>query len=257
MAKKEPREAPDGAGSDHVEIVPGEGERGLIVGQTGSGKTALATWMNERRPRAPILIYDTKGDPKFERMPRSAVTPDEHMLGAMIEDPELDYVIWRPDVRIAHDTEKLDDVLLHHYDNWQADAYLDELRSFCTSGRAGPGLMALYTRGRSRGISTVGGVQRPAWVSRDAMSEAQHFYIFDMVDQKDRKRMAEIVPGFDQLPRVEPPHFYYWRRPMERPRLMRPVPLDPRYDTGYIDAEVSPESGTEDGAPAAPKHVWL
>lgn len=242
---------------DAIDIVPREGERGLIVGHTGSGKTALSTWLNERRPRAPIVIYDTKGEPKFDALPRSAATPDLGDVERLLDVPELDYVIWRPEARTANDPEELDDALLHHYDNWQADAHLDELRSFHNRGHAGPGLMALYTRGRSRGIGTLGGVQRPAWISRDALSEAQHFYIFDMIDARDRKRMAEIVPNLADLERPPKYHFHYWRQGMAAPRLMAPIPLESKYDTGYTDNKSPSDSGMEGEAPAASRHIWL
>ena len=51
----------------------------------------------------------------------------------------------------------------------------------------------LLTQGRSKHISVVLGVQRPAWVSRFALSEPVHVLCSRLHDRRDIKVMQEIA----------------------------------------------------------------
>ncbi len=241
--------------TDTAAWLPQPGERALSIGQTGSGKTSLNIFLMERLRTTPIIIYDTKEEPKFERMPRSIVTHNIAETSAAVDNETIDHIIFRPDISYVSDPTALDALLMHHYESYRGvDAYIDELYSFHRSGRAGPGLIGIYTRGRSRGITTISSSQQPRWISGFSISEAQLFYIFHLNREDDRKAVAKGT-GMMEMPNPPPHHFWLFRAGSENPTLVKPILLDPRYDTGYTDAQQSvdtePEPTTDIG------HVWL
>ena len=102
-----------------VSFIPEVGERALIVGQTGSGKTAFATWLLERIPTSPIVIYDTKEEEKFPMLPRSVVVHSQRACDEALHDLSIDFVILRPPVEQQGEPEILDAYLWHHYQNYK------------------------------------------------------------------------------------------------------------------------------------------
>ena len=247
-----PRPSLDWAG-----IVPRQGERMVIVGQTGSGKTSLTTHILQLMPNSPVVIYDTKTEPKFEYLPNSVITTDESELAVCVNDPQFDYIIHRPHVDMLAEWRELDELLYSHYNNLtNADAYIDELLSFHgTTGQYGHGLVALYTRGRSRGITTIAATQRPSRVSKFSLSEAQTAAVFHLNSAGDRKKVSDEV-GMPEQANPPPWHFWHWRAGSTgEPVLYAPAPLLAGIDAGYTDpVEVVTDAGP---APALDGHVWL
>lgn len=213
-------------------IIPKHGERALIIGQTGSGKTAFARFMVKRMPGT--IIYDTKVEPKFSTLTKVKVSTPEQAMKAFQEDEDLDFVIVQPPVSVTYEPKLLDELLQQHYEQCRnVTAYIDEVYQFHIAGKAGPGLLALLTRGRSRGITTVMSTQRPAWLSRFCLTESQRFYIFNLADRRDWKTIAEVVPHFDEMGKPPRYHFYYYDYDMDEPQLYKPVPLEG--GEGYTD----------------------
>lgn len=70
--------------------------------------------------------------------------------------------------------------------------YIDEL-FYLQRLHLEPAIEKLLTQGRSNYITVMSGVQRPAWVTRFAMSEARHIMAGKMGDKADVKRVGEIV----------------------------------------------------------------
>jgi hypothetical protein len=223
--------------SHKINIVPERGERAFICGQTGSGKTAFAVWLLGFMPGT--LIYDTKEEKKFSALPNSVRVKnmDEAIKAFADNRKKWDYVILRPPVSDTIEPDTLDNMLQIHYHALRGiGAYIDEVFMFHNGGRVGAGLMALLTRGRSRGITLTMAAQRPAWLSRFCLTESQRFFIFRLVDQADRKRLAEIIPGLDPKENPEKFHFQYFDFDQAAPQYFLPIPLDGIPDAGYIDA---------------------
>jgi hypothetical protein len=146
-----------------------------------------------------------------------------------------DYVILRPTIEESLDPTFLDNLLLFHYNYLRhIGAYIDEVFMFHNGGRVGPGLMALLTRGRSRGITLTMSAQRPAWLSRFCLTESQRFFIFRLVDRDDRKRLSEIIPGMDVKFNPEKFYFQYFDFDLNAPVYFSPVALD-NVSSEYID----------------------
>lgn len=234
-------------------VLPSEGEKLLIVGQNGSGKTAFAAWLLERIRTAPSLIYDTKDESKFAALPKSRIAGDWDGVWEAMDDGESEFVVFRPPLEELNDPERLDAYLLEHYHNFpQVPAYIDEAYSFHKNGREGPGLTALFTRGRSRGITTIISSQRPARISRFCITEAQRVAAFRLMDRKDRQRLADVIPNFDRMEAPKPFHFHYFLAGDDYPILYPPVPLTQGMDTGF---SMSDNPGR--AVPARDRFEWL
>lgn len=175
------------------------GTRTLIAGKTGSGKSVFAAWLTQAQPLRGVVL-DTKIDAAFERLPRVKIVEG---LGAF--DPadlgEYSFIVVRP-LPLELDADELDFFLLMLYGNvHNLCITIDELYSVTGSGRAGEGLKALYTRGRSRSLSLIAGVQRPVWIPLFCISEADYVAEFLLQWPADRTRLAEVtVPELDNAP---------------------------------------------------------
>lgn len=184
------------------------------------------------------VIYDTKGEPKFQSLPKSIIINEIGDAHKILKDTkrDIDYVIVRPPVEMTQDPDSLDAMLHHHYEKLRnTGAYLDEVYQFHNGGRVGPGLAALLTRGRSRGITTTMSAQRPAWLSRFCLTEAQRFYAFRLVDKADRMRLGDVIPGMKEAAHPEKFHFHYFDFDLEKPAYFLPAPLDKIHDGAYTD----------------------
>lgn len=215
-----------------MNISPDVGERALIVGQTGSGKTQFNTWLLKFLGHQFIIIYDTKIEPKFESYENFSIVLTVEEARKEIKrlkkfkDKQF-FIIVRPSVEDSADPELLDKMLYYHYAHLHGvAAYIDEAYTFHKNGQAGPGLIALLTRGRSKKITTIISTQRPAWLSRFCISEAQKFFIFRLVDDKDKKRLSDVIPKFDKKPNPKRYHFYYFEYDLDEPILFNPISPD-------------------------------
>lgn len=240
-------------------FIPETGERAFIGGQTGSGKTAFAVHIMLRIPIAPIVIYDTKDEEKFLSLPNHRVVETMEQAALAYHDVTIDYIIIRPNVELLGKPELLDDMLFYHYMHFHHSvAYIDEAGMFHNGARAYKGLIALMSRGRSRGITTIASTQRPRGISRLLLTESQRFYVFRFADLDDRKRISDVIPDFAKEP-LPPKHgFYYFQSGEDAPILFQPVKLDKQFDTGYVDVpKVDSQPEGDDGeAPPLP-HIWL
>jgi len=240
-------------------FIPESGERALIVGQTGSGKTAFASWLIMRVPTAPIFIYDTKIEPKFDKLVPNKVVSTVEEAQKLLHDETIDYIIVRPPDELLGKPEELDEYLWYHYQHFHHTvAFIDELYTFHNNGRGFRGLQALLSRGRSKGITTIGCTQRPVAISRLCITEAQKVYAFKLGDRQDRKRLADVIPNFDDLPVPKNHSFYFFESGEDAPELFKPVKLDTSLQTGYTDA--APDTQNSDPAlhdSQQTKHVWI
>jgi len=237
-------------------LLPEPGERAFIAGQTGSGKTAFAVWLLERIETSPAFIYDTKEETKFDTLPNSKIVSTIEEADEAYSDPTLDYIIFRPPINVTSDPRALDDLLYHHWQYWRRSvAYIDETYMFHTNGRAGPGLLALMTRGRSREITVIMCTQRPAWISQFMVSEAQKFYIFFLNIANDKKRIAEIMPTFDKLPNPPKHGFYFFKAGESVATKYGAVKLAKTQDVGYTDPDPLPAKDAP--APKRRADIWI
>lgn len=180
------------------------GQRITVTGKTGSGKSTLMAHLIEDRPTEKCIILDCKGEPVFEQLTGSDVI---HGL-RLSDSKETDVFIVRPVSRELSDPDTLDNFLAEIYRKCRnVTVVIDEAYMIHSSGgRAGPGLIGLVTRGRSKKLGAWIGTQRPAWASRFCFSESEHFFVMMLSHPADRKLMSEYTGCPDVAKEILPPY---------------------------------------------------
>lgn len=211
------------------------GERGLLVGQTGSGKTQNALFQLRNAKTFPIIIFDTKIEDAFFAAPleneKMELVESVEQFLALSKRPRNkmpDFILVRPNVSEIMNLDILDMYGQIAYDCFgSCFIYVDELYQWHTPGGTPvKSIIALYTRGRSKGKTFLGSSQRPARISRFCVSESQKFYVHWLGDNRDRKILNEVIPNFDKMPPPPKHHFYHFEAGEHlTPVLYKPVPF--------------------------------
>lgn len=179
------------------------GEHIAAVGDTGTGKTYLVSKLVELRQY--VVVLRTKPDDiRFDgfRKARRASAMDDLYETRILLTPEHSH-------QMREGYEMLERV-------WQMGGWtvvIDELWYVEKLLRLSPSVERLLTQGRSKGISVIVGMQRPAQVSRFAISQCTHLFTF-RVDGRDLQTIKEattprIVPPVSSLRRYQ---FAYYHR---------------------------------------------
>jgi hypothetical protein len=180
------------------------GKRALILGKTGSGKTIGASWLLSRSPGRWVVLNS-----KHDEFLTSLAPSVEWNAKAIIKASKKHRVL------IAHpddfEPDVLDDVLFELCESRQAiGVFVDELMYLHKgNGRAGPGLMGLLTRGRSRKQSFIGCSQRPAYLSNFCYSESEYFGIYNLKLKADWSKVVEFS-GQPSIVRSRANHQWAW-----------------------------------------------
>lgn len=187
-------------------------ERVALIGRTGSGKTYLAEALT--RPLRRLVIIDPNGVLERRFLPHVPWAKGVKHLEA--GDPARLYVsLDRP-----QDYNAVFDTIYRRVRN--VVVYIDE--AYGVSGpspTSSDALWALYTRGRARGIGVWAATQRPRFIPRFTLSEAEWYFVFQLQLDDDRDYLARIVhPALKTRP-PDPHGFYYWNLNWPKPRYTR------------------------------------
>lgn len=183
---------------------------------------------------APVFILDSKGDDGFLTIAR----PDESIqifdkgldeYRKFLKQPARkipDYVVIRPPLDEITEPYLLDDYLLVTYNQFKGPHIMiaDELYMIHKGGRSGPGLIAYLTRGRAAKKTLYGATQRPAWVSGFCLSEPQNFFVFRLMDIKDRQRLTHI--GYESKTILPKYHYYCYDGVEGSGEFFEPIPFN-------------------------------
>ena len=213
------------------------GKRYTIIGRTGSGKSVLMMRLIESYTQKPIVILNSKEDGDISALADGKngveVNNVDDMLKAVKD--RYEYVIITPPTSELDKPEILDNYILQMYLTNRPHLFvIDELYMIHNNNRAYQGLLALLTRGRSKKMSYIGCVQRPAGISRTAISEADEFFIFRLKDNRDKKVVWDI--GLDMPENIEQYCFYH--SDGETSRVFAPIPFaekppEPEYEKTF------------------------
>lgn len=180
-------------------------ERVLFVGRTGSGKTTLADRIIRTIGYRTIVI-----DPKHRWE-----FPGYRLVHQYNPDPRLIRQVFRP-----KDDEQDDwrDVEVFLESVWNAGVpsvvYIDELTRLSTPRRTIPILADFVRLGRQAGMGTWYASQRPKDVPSLFLSEAEHWFVFDLRYVADREKAVGFL-GENVAQRITEPYAFYYSNPNE------------------------------------------
>ena len=180
-------------------------ERVLFVGRTGSGKTTLADRII-RTLGYRTAVIDPKHRWEF---------PGYRLVDRYDPDPRLIRQVFRP-----RDDERSDwrDAEVYLESLWDAGVptvvYTDELTRLSTPRRTLPILADLVRLGRQAGFGAWNASQRPKDVPSLFLSEAEHWFVFDLRYVADREKCVGFL-GENVGNRITEPYAFYYSNPNE------------------------------------------
>lgn len=170
--------------------LPTNKQRILILGKTGTGKTCGAVWHLSKHDftKEKWIVLNHKRDDLIDSIPNAQhvdldFRPKHNDVGLFIYHPI-------PDLDDDNVTSLLWDI---HRDGY-CGVYIDE--GYMINSR-NPALLALLTQGRSKYIPMIILSQRPSWISRFCVSEADFFQIFYLSDKRDRQTVNAFIANMD------------------------------------------------------------
>lgn len=159
-------------------------ERALFTGRTGSGKSTLADKLI-RSLRYRTVVVDPKGMWDFPGyLPVTRYDPN----------PETRYQVMRPVDGAAEGWADLVAFLSAVWHDPQPTlVYVDELTLVTTPRTAPPILFRFARQGRQHRKGLWTGTQRPSEVPTSFLTEAEHWFVFDLRAAADREKVAGFL----------------------------------------------------------------
>lgn len=182
-------------------------DRLFFVGKTGAGKTAAVkklVW----QPLDRVIFADIKGREYRDLNQPVLRSLDDVEVALHADDPDdrLDKFVFRPE-RI--DVDEWDELCRLVYQKGNHHLIGDELKSVYHGRGLSEHHNLLLTNGRDKGVGFTGTTQRPMRVPREAVSEAEHIFIFKLKDPDDQDRVAKVTAGELPTEPVNLPHYKY------------------------------------------------
>lgn len=147
-----------------------QGEHVIVIGDTGSGKTYLFSKLLELRDH--VIVVKTKPDdvkfPGYEKIKE---------YGKIMNLKSSKFVLdagFNPKLQRYHVGNLIN--LAWGQEGWTIG--VDEAYYWTQILKLETQMNMLLTQGRSKHLTIVVGMQRPAWISRFALSQATHAFIF-------------------------------------------------------------------------------
>lgn len=204
-----------------IRISPGDVT--LVVGPRGSGKSTLATYLASGWDR--LVVYEPKGEPASwppnSQVVRGADAAAAALPGRVVYIPSR---ADQADLPGAWDRimARLWDLGGHH------GVIVHETQDVAPSNGTRAAFSQVIRQGRyPRRIPVVLLTQRPAWISRLALSEPAHVFLFGLRNRDDLRTMAGVMNADAQQLRLPAtPFAFYYRGPTGAPRLMAPLKLE-------------------------------
>lgn len=190
-------------------------EHVFVAGRTGSGKTYLTRKYLAGYKH--VVVLDTKGKIEWPEIPEEEKTLVTKL--SELEKAQTPKIIYRPN------WSELDFAYYDAFFQWvyarqNTIVWVDEVMSICPNPLKIPSYYkACLTRGRELGIGVWSLTQRPAGIPLVVMSEATHFFVFELNMKEDRKRLTEITGMVQFMQKPKKYHFWYYNSEMDNPVL--------------------------------------
>lgn len=166
------------------------GEKAVFVAATGNGKSYLMRQLLKGLPS--VIVVDAKHEWSWSEKGRSQYD----RIFSSVPDLARNWdgknpVIYRPDIT---DLQNGCNEFFEQCWRWRSPLVaIDEIFDLCPRGRAEYWLSKCVKQGRSRGLTIWFGMQRPAFVPLELLSESKHFFVGGLQLPQDRKRMAQVA----------------------------------------------------------------
>lgn len=173
-----------------------QGEHTTLLGHTGSGKTTLARHILPKQPYS-IIVATKNRDKNIEVFKKDGYrvsrTPNffSTASGGVLY-PRM--VLWPKTKDIGDIESQREDIYKCLAYVWKSKGwclFFDEVRYLTEVLRLDTYVSQLWREGRSSAISILAGTQRPAWIPREAYSEATHLFIWRSTNKYDLKRLED------------------------------------------------------------------
>lgn len=212
-----PAEAPPG-GPPGIDL----GSRSLFVGNTGTGKSEGCAALFARHTGQRILI-DVQDWYGFGPAAGPALEVDR------VSDIDWRYRTIRYVPRFGSATE-YDELFAAIFQRGNVFVWADELEDVAPSSEVRRWVRKTWKQGRKFNVTMAGATQRPVGVDRAAINQAEHAFVFPMVDSGDLRTLApRLGMGTDELAGVLAglPEHGYLRHTLGVPHVFAMPPLPP------------------------------
>jgi hypothetical protein len=180
----------------------------ILLGQTGGGKSwRLRSYIDES-PR--VVIYDTLGDPEFDKYRRIERFPD--LCRFLAGNPAIFRVVyqWQTDVTQEEDFDRVCEAV---YACRNVVFVVEEVAVFCNPNLIPIPLRKIVALGRHRSLSLYCTSQTPPQIHNLIRSQAHQIVSFNQTEPGHvswcRAVMGEAA---DYLPGLRPHHSVSWDR---------------------------------------------
>jgi len=160
------------------------GEHVTVIGDTGTGKSYLVSKLIQLRRY--VVVFKTKPDPDDAQKWRGFYRARK--ADAML-DIHHERILLQPEYR--YQPREGFHAMEHAWKHGGWTFVIDELLYAERLGLREP-IERLLTQGRSKSISTVVGMQRPAWATRFAISQSTHLFTFRL-EGRDIKTVSDAT----------------------------------------------------------------
>lgn len=213
--------------------VPGNTHRLVGLGRTGSGKTIALLWFLylalcynlDKEDGIPYVFVDIKGDDNFNKIRKACgKTIKEINYGTVPKKAGLYYL--KVDM---FDMEGLEKWLIKVYQQGNCGLFIDEGYAIPRMSKA---FTAILTQGRALNIPCIVLYQRPVYMTKFAIAQADFFVCLDQNMWSDKLQTYEYVPKDiiykgqkinvkSDIPRF---HFLYYDVGENEMQLFKPAP---------------------------------
>ena len=188
------------------------GWHALICGRSGFGKTHAALQLLDGRASEPeeggraasVCILENKardkilrglGWPIIDRWPPTFSQREQRRI-----------ILWPKYLKASENAAHMKPVFMEALDEMMNEGgwtvYIDETAYFVENLGLRSTLDEFWNGGRSSEITLIAGSQRPVWVNRSMVSQAQWAFVFFIGDEDDRQRLGQILGSRRRFPPV-------------------------------------------------------
>lgn len=188
-------------------------ERVCVCGKTGSGKSHLVRQLLSCFNR--VIFFDPKRE-NFDLKGDVVYNLDD--VKEKIKQPNF-FIIYAP---LSLNDAEFDEFCKLVYYEGNLTLILDEVISL-GSHKVNEWHNRLIRLGRSRGIGIWHLIQRPSFVSNYILSESEHFFLFKLQTEQDRKKIKGIIGDCAELLNDLPQYHFVYYNHLEEARACPPV----------------------------------